>query len=66
MQNITIHRYNDPAKVGWFGSVEPEDRSWILFIPVDDGPPSVFVKRDIDTGAVYVDEETAKIIDDAE
>jgi len=52
MQNIIIGRYSNPANIGFWGWVEPQDRSWILFLPVDDGPPVVYPKRDKDTGAV--------------
>ena len=50
MQSITVHRYNDPESAGWAGWIEPEDRSWIIFIGLD-GSPSFFPTRDT-TGAV--------------
>jgi len=50
MQNITIGRYDHPESVGFSGWVEPEDRSWILFIK-DDGSALFFPERD-ETGAV--------------
>lgn len=31
MQQILVKRYAEPA-AGYLGSVEPEDRSWILFL----------------------------------
>lgn len=45
MQNIVVSRYRQPDKVGWAGSVEPEDRSWILFLRADPGEPSLFLHR---------------------
>lgn len=40
MQSIKVKRYKSPA-VGFSGSIEPEDRSWVLFI-ASDGIPSLF------------------------
>lgn len=47
MQNIHVSRYRNPDQVGWAGTIEPEDRSWILFIPADRKPPSLFLHRKI-------------------
>lgn len=32
--NIHVKRYADP-RLDWESSVEPEDRSWVLFVPRD-------------------------------
>ena len=50
---VIIHTYSDEQlqKV-WAGYVEPEDRSWILYIPADGGEPVLFTSRDPETGAV--------------
>ena len=40
MQKIHVKRYESPT-VGFAGSIEPEDRSWVLFI-AKDGAPSLF------------------------
>lgn len=55
MPRIKIGRYDTegPDAVGQYysGWVEPEDRSWILFIDVE-GKPHFFPERDPQTGAV--------------
>lgn len=58
MQNIKVGRYskqtiNDVPGVGnfWQGWIEPEDKSWIMFVAMD-GTPTVFLNRDPMTGAV--------------
>lgn len=35
MQNIHVRRYQTPSPGGFQGSVEPEDRSWVIFIDKD-------------------------------
>jgi hypothetical protein len=50
MGNITVGRYDDPASVGFQGYVEPDDRSWIMFVSTD-GTPVAFLNRAPD-GAV--------------
>lgn len=55
MQNISIQRYAPDAGHGFSGCIEPEDRSWILFLR-DDGEPVFFAKRDAETGAVLTEE----------
>jgi hypothetical protein len=49
--NITITRYPKPEDVGWQGYIEPDDKSWIVFIH-QDGHPAVFLNRDPATGGV--------------
>ena len=45
MQNIHVKRYNKPEAVGWLGTVEPEDRSWILFVSdSDERPPCLYLR----------------------
>ena len=41
MQNIHVKRYQSPN--GYQGSIEPEDRSWIVF--VDDAGKATFWRR---------------------
>jgi hypothetical protein len=41
MQNIHVKRYAD-TNHGYQGTVEPEDRSWVLFLPKD-GEPELFL-----------------------
>lgn len=48
MMNIRVQRYLPPVG-GWAGWVEPEDRSWILFVDTE-GKPLFFPHRD-QTGA---------------
>lgn len=51
MQNIIVHRYDNPAELGWTGYIEPKDLSWIAFIDLH-GRPTFFLHRDQVTGAV--------------
>ena len=50
MCNIKVGRYKDPNSVGWSGWLEPENKSWIMFINLE-GQPTVFLNRDPQTGA---------------
>lgn len=57
MSNITIHRYHSAdTRKYWQGWIEPEDRSWIVFVRAD-GSPIFFLERDSESGAVLVDED---------
>ena len=62
MQNIKVGRYSAPEILRfWQGWIEPEDKSWIMFV-ADDGSPTVFLNRDPVTGGVgpsHVPEERA-------
>jgi hypothetical protein len=59
--NITVGRYTpspDPLPEGvhdvcetWQGWIEPDDRTWIMFVAAD-GSPTVFLDRDPVTGTV--------------
>lgn len=58
MQNIIVGRYSKQSTDGapglgaeWQGWIEPEDKSWIMFID-SDGKPWVFLNRDPETGAI--------------
>lgn len=52
MQNIVVKRYsNKETQKFWQGWIEPEDKSWILFINVD-GRVFMYDKRCQETGAV--------------
>lgn len=50
MQNITVGRY-DVEGNGYAGWIEPDDRSWILFV-TDDHSVEMYLDRDPETGAV--------------
>ena len=43
MQNIQVRRYSRPDRVGYQGTVEPEDNSWVLFIP-NKGLPQLWAR----------------------
>lgn len=48
--NLTIRHYSDPQSVGFLGTIEPEDKSWIVFVALD-GSAVFFGDRDPVTGA---------------
>jgi hypothetical protein len=48
--NITVGRY-ESKDTGYQGWIEPDDKSWIMFV-CDDGQPVAFLDRDPATGAV--------------
>lgn len=50
VQNIEVGRYEQPEQVGFAGWIEPEDRSWIIFINLA-GQPVLFGQRE-ESGAV--------------
>jgi hypothetical protein len=49
--NITVGRYDHPDSTGYQGWIEPDDRTWIMFV-ASDGSPVAFLNRDPETGAV--------------
>ncbi len=51
MPYIHIGRYEARDQTAYAGYLEPEDRTWILFIKRD-GTPVLFTDRDPVTGAV--------------
>lgn len=51
MQKIKIERYDNPEAVGYQGYVEPEDRSWILYVELD-GTPLFYAHRADDGGVL--------------
>ena len=51
MGNITVGRYEHPQECGWQGWIEPDDKTWIMFVRLD-GQPVAYLNRDPDTGAV--------------
>jgi hypothetical protein len=59
MQNISISRYTDPKATGWAGYVQPEDRSWIVYVGLD-GRPVVFLHRHPVTGTCLPDDPTER------
>lgn len=48
MPRIRIVRYPRPIN-GWLGTVEPQNRAWILYVNVDESA-RLFVLRDPATG----------------
>lgn len=48
MQNIHVIRYSHPSKVGYAGAIEPDDRSWILFIPDDGAVPQLWQQSEVE------------------
>lgn len=50
MQDIKIERYNTP-NASWGGNIQPEDRSWIIFLDPNGCPSMYWSERD-DSGAV--------------
>ena len=47
MQSIAINRYGEQKPTrAWDGSIEPNDRSWILFVDTDN-VPQLYLHRDI-------------------
>lgn len=51
MQDIKVTRYEGQLTQHWQGYIEPEDRSWIVFVD-GTGKPVLFDQRDPETGAV--------------
>lgn len=51
MCNIIVGRYKKPEKVGWLGWMEPEDKSWIVFVDLKNNL-KVYLNRDGRSGAV--------------
>lgn len=52
MQNITVGRYSTTPEPGEYaGWIEPEDRSWLLFVRTDHSV-EMYLDRDPETGAV--------------
>jgi hypothetical protein len=49
MGNIIVGRYQECE--GWQGWIEPDDKTWIMFID-SEGHPIVYLNRDPVTGAV--------------
>ena len=47
---IKTGRYKRPDLTGWLGWIEPEDKSWIVFVDLDHSA-MVFLDRDPVTGA---------------
>lgn len=55
MQNIHVKRYSNPEAVGYQGTIEPEDRTWLLFLDLE-GRPSLYLQaegRDEDGKVVH-------------
>lgn len=51
MPKMKVGRYDEKQSTGYAGYVEPEDRSWILFV-TRDGKPVLYTDRDPKTGIV--------------
>ena len=57
MSNIRIGRYSDPEAVGgWQGWIEPEDKSWIIFVDIE-GHVFLFPERDENGGVIESGED---------
>jgi hypothetical protein len=55
MQNLTVGRYIEPAiKTTYQGWIEPEDRSWIIFLDAE-GQPVMYWRERGDDGSVIGD-----------
>lgn len=50
MQDIKIARYDTPGS-NWGGNIQPEDRSWIIFLDPD-GRPAMYWPERHEDGAV--------------
>lgn len=51
MQNIVVGRYEDNDSNVYEGWIEPEDRTWIMYVKADH-TVEVFIHRDSETGAI--------------
>lgn len=63
--HISVKRYKNPKAVGWAGWLEPEDKSWVMFVGLD-GRPLVFLSRDTESGAILGDDPEKRESDLAE
>lgn len=53
MGNVKIGRYDHPSiTVDYSGWIEPEDRSWIIFLGADGKPAIYYAERDESGGVV--------------
>ncbi len=52
LMDIHVGRCSNPQDVGYGGWIEPDDRSWIMFVDVEQ-KPVMFLNRDPGTGAVH-------------
>ncbi len=55
MQDISVKRYKHPKRHGWAGWMEPQDKSWIVFVGTD-GRPIIFLNRDPVSGCILDDD----------
>ena len=60
MQNIHVKRYSNPEAVGFQGSIEPEDRSWIVFIR-NDGETSFWRRTEAEASVGRTDSRYANV-----
>jgi len=51
VQNIIVGRYSELESAGYQGWLEPDDKTWIMYV-ANDGTPTVFLNRNPDTGEV--------------
>jgi hypothetical protein len=55
MQNLTVGRYIEPSVMtSYKGWIEPEDRSWIIFLDAE-GMPVMYWRERGDDGSVIGD-----------
>ena len=53
MPNIKIGRYDHPSvTVDYAGWIEPDDRSWIIFLGADGAPAIYYAERDASGGVI--------------
>lgn len=45
MQNIHVKRYEQQA-AGYAGWIEPDDGSWVLFVPADGSTPHLYKRNE--------------------
>lgn len=50
--NIHVGHYSNTDEIGYESWAEPEDKSWIVFVPTDHSGPVLFSHRNPTTGAV--------------
>jgi len=60
MQNVHVKRYTHPDTHGYAGTIEPEDRSWVLFIPNSGKAPELYVEVEVPESEDTPDGPTVK------
>ena len=53
MQNLTVGRYIEPSvKTSYQGWIEPDDRSWVIYLDSEGMPVLFWKERDAEGGVV--------------